>query len=115
MAAKEALALYRFNTKVAWHYFWEVCGIQLFTRPRAAPEVYTVNLNCVDNFDPPRSPLSGAPSTDASGNGPPPPSNPDPAERSATPLRSNLPAAFVPPSPGRGQCGIIGRTYFFEP
>ncbi len=82
MAAEEALALYRFNPKVARHYFWEVCGIQPFTRPRVATEVYTVNVNCVDNFDPPRSPLIGAPSTDASGNGLPPPSNPGPAERS---------------------------------
>ena len=52
MAAEEALELYRFNTKVAQHYIWEVCGIQPFARPRAAPEVYTVNLNCVDDFDP---------------------------------------------------------------
>ena len=82
MAAEEALALYRFNTKVAQHCFCKVCGIQPFTRPRAATEVYTVNVNCVDNFDPPRSPLSAAPSMATTGNGPPPPSNPIPADRS---------------------------------
>lgn len=48
---EEALVLYRFNTKVAKHYFCRHCGIHPFHRPRAAPELYNVNVRCLDDYD----------------------------------------------------------------
>jgi hypothetical protein len=36
---------------VAKHHFCTVCGIHAFTRPRAAPNLYTVNLRCLDGVD----------------------------------------------------------------
>jgi len=42
---------YRFGTGVAGHHFCKVCGIHVFTRPRAAPELYTVNVRCLDDYD----------------------------------------------------------------
>ena len=48
---KESLSLYQFDTKEANHYFCKVCGIQPFSNPRAAPEMYSVNIRCLDDFD----------------------------------------------------------------
>ncbi len=36
---------------IAKHHFCTVCGIHTFTRPRAAPELYTVNVRTLDDFD----------------------------------------------------------------
>ena len=36
---------------VAKHHFCTVCGIHTFTRPRAAPDLYTVNVRCLDGVD----------------------------------------------------------------
>ena len=47
----DALGTYRFGTMAAQHLFCTVCGIHTFTRPRAAPELYTVNVRCLDDFD----------------------------------------------------------------
>ena len=46
-----ALGTYRFGTMVAKHHFCTVCGIHVFTRPRAAPDLYTVNVRVLDDFD----------------------------------------------------------------
>ncbi|OGA22147.1 MAG: hypothetical protein A3H34_03150 [Betaproteobacteria bacterium RIFCSPLOWO2_02_FULL_67_19] len=51
VAGGEFLGTYQFGTMVAKHHFCRVCGIHTFTRPRAAPELYTVNLRCLDDFD----------------------------------------------------------------
>ena len=51
LQGKGDLATYEFNTRVAKHHFCTVCGIHTFTRPRAAPELYTVNVRCLDDFD----------------------------------------------------------------
>lgn len=51
LSGDEHLGSYRFGTGVAKHHFCTVCGIHTFTRPRAAPELYTVNLRCLDDFD----------------------------------------------------------------
>lgn len=51
VAGAERLATYQFGTRVAKHHFCSVCGIHVFTRPRAAPELYTVNLRVLDDFD----------------------------------------------------------------
>jgi len=46
-----ALGTYRFGTMAAQHHFCRNCGIHVFTRPRAAPELYTVNVRVLDDFD----------------------------------------------------------------
>jgi hypothetical protein len=46
-----ALGTYRFGTMVAQHHFCRNCGIHVFTRPRAAPELYTVNVRVLDDFE----------------------------------------------------------------
>lgn len=51
LSGDEHLGSYRFGSGVAKHHFCTVCGIHTFTRPRAAPELYTVNLRCLDDFD----------------------------------------------------------------
>jgi len=45
------LETYRFNTGAAQHFFCRHCGIHPFTHPRTAPEDYTVNFRCLDDFD----------------------------------------------------------------
>lgn len=46
-----ALGTYQFGSRVAQHHFCKRCGIHPFTRPRAAPELYTVNVRCLDDYD----------------------------------------------------------------
>ena len=48
---KECLSLYQFDTKEANHYFCKVCGIQPFSNPRAAPDMYSINVRCLDDFE----------------------------------------------------------------
>lgn len=50
-AGAEALTEYRFNTGAARHLFCATCGIHPFSRPRAAPAQYAVNVRCLDDFD----------------------------------------------------------------
>jgi hypothetical protein len=45
-----ALQAYRFGTGRAAHHFCRNCGIHPFLNPRAAPEAYTVNVRCLDDF-----------------------------------------------------------------
>ena len=45
------LETYRFNTGAAQHFFCRHCGIHPFTHPRTAPEDFTVNFRCLDEFD----------------------------------------------------------------
>src|SRR5215468_10301489 len=52
LAGKEYLSTYQFNTKVALHYFCKVCGIYTFHRPRTAPDLYGINVGCLDGVDP---------------------------------------------------------------
>jgi hypothetical protein len=52
LAGDAQLGTYQFGTRTAKHHFCTVCGIHTFTRPRAAPQLYTVNVRCFDNFDP---------------------------------------------------------------
>ena len=51
IAGDGELATYRFGTRVAKHCFCSVCGIHVFTRPRAAPELYTINVRVLEDFD----------------------------------------------------------------
>ena len=52
LAGEEYLSTYQFNTKVAKHYFCKVCGVYTFHRPRTAPELYGINVGCLDGVDP---------------------------------------------------------------
>jgi hypothetical protein len=51
ISGEDVLTTYRFNTRVAKHHFCSVCGIHVFTRPRTAPELYTINVRTLDDFD----------------------------------------------------------------
>ncbi len=54
---------YRWNTKIARHYFCKTCGIYTFHRKQAMPDHYGVNIFCLDNIDPktiPVRPTEGA-------------------------------------------------------
>jgi len=52
LTGEEALSVYQFNTKAAKHYFCNVCGIYPFHRPRVAPELYGINVGCLEGVDP---------------------------------------------------------------
>lgn len=45
----EAMAEYRFHTRVARHTFCRVCGIHPFYVPRSHPDEWSVNANCLDD------------------------------------------------------------------
>ena len=51
LSGQADLREYRFNTKVAQHFFCQHCGIHPFSHPRAAPELYTINARCLDGED----------------------------------------------------------------
>ena len=48
---------YRWNTKIARHYFCQTCGIYTFHRKQAAPDHYGVNIFCLDGIDPTSIPV----------------------------------------------------------
>jgi hypothetical protein len=47
----EDLTLYQFHTRTAKDYFCPTCGIQPFRRPRTAPELWTINVRCLEGVD----------------------------------------------------------------
>ena len=51
VSGHDDLGTYQFGPMVAKHHFCTICGIHTFTRPRAAPDLYTVNVRCLDDFD----------------------------------------------------------------
>ncbi|MGR8934399.1 MAG: GFA family protein [Gammaproteobacteria bacterium] len=51
LTGEDALALYQFGTKTAKHWFCKHCGIHPFSNPRLAPEQYSINICCLDDFD----------------------------------------------------------------
>jgi len=51
ISGEEQLGTYQFGTRIAKHHFCKVCGIHIFTRPRAAPELYTVNVRVLEGYD----------------------------------------------------------------
>ena len=46
----ENLAIYRFNTGVAQHYFCKICGVKAFYIPRSNPNGIDVNVRCIENL-----------------------------------------------------------------
>ena len=51
VSGHDDLGTYQFGTMVAKHHFCKVCGIHVFTRPTAAPDLYIVNVRCLDDFE----------------------------------------------------------------
>lgn len=45
------LSTYRFNTLQATDYFCPDCGILPFRRPRTAPQMWSVNIRCLEDVD----------------------------------------------------------------
>ena len=52
LAGEDKLSEYRWNTKIARHFFCSVCGIYTFHKKRSAPDHYGVNVFCLEGFDP---------------------------------------------------------------
>lgn len=50
LRGESELTLYQFGTQTARHWFCKHCGIQPFSNPRTAPEKYSVNVRCLDDF-----------------------------------------------------------------
>ena len=48
---------YRWNTKIARHYFCPRCGIYTFHRKTLAPDHYGINIYCLDGIDPKDIPI----------------------------------------------------------
>ena len=47
----EALTTYQFHTRQATDYFCPVCGILPFRRPRTAPQLWAINIRCLEGVD----------------------------------------------------------------
>ena len=43
--------LYQWHTQNAKDYFCPACGILPFRRPRTAPEMWSVNIRCLEGVD----------------------------------------------------------------
>ena len=56
LQGQDELALYRWNSRVAKHYFCSVCGIYCFHRRRSAPDNFAVNFYCLEGLDAERIP-----------------------------------------------------------
>ena len=50
LSGGDDLDTYRFGTRRAAHHFCRHCGIHTFLNPRAAPQAYSINLRCLDDF-----------------------------------------------------------------
>jgi hypothetical protein len=48
---EDALTLYRWNTKIAKHYFCKHCGIYTHHQRRSDPTQYGFNIACFDDVD----------------------------------------------------------------
>ncbi|MCB1741639.1 MAG: GFA family protein [Gammaproteobacteria bacterium] len=51
LQGEEHMQLYQFNQMIARHYFCPTCGIHTFGNPRAAPHLFVVNVNTLDDYD----------------------------------------------------------------
>ncbi len=47
----DELTLYQWHTRTARDYFCPTCGILPFRRPRTAPDLWTVNVRCLEGVD----------------------------------------------------------------
>ncbi len=51
LTSLDDMTLYQWHTRTARDYFCASCGILPFRRPRTAPEMWTVNVRCLDGVD----------------------------------------------------------------
>ena len=51
LCGEEVLSEYRWNLKIARHFFCSQCGIYTFHRKRAQPDHYGVNVYCLEGAD----------------------------------------------------------------
>ena len=51
IAGTDKLSRYQWNTQVAEHYFCSICGIYTHHRRRSAPDMYAINVACLDGSD----------------------------------------------------------------
>jgi hypothetical protein len=51
LTSLDDMCLYEWHTKVAKDYFCPSCGILPFRRPSDAPEVWAVNVRCLQGVD----------------------------------------------------------------
>ncbi len=51
LSGQESLTLYQSGTRIARHWFCQHCGIHTYSNPRAAPDMVSVNLRCLDDFE----------------------------------------------------------------
>ena len=51
LTGKDDLTTYQFNTHVAKHYFCRHCGIYPFHQTRKDPNLWRVNLGCLEGVD----------------------------------------------------------------
>lgn len=96
LRGEERLTCYRWNSRVARHYFCSRCGIYVFHRKRAAPDHFGVNAFCLSGFDPTSVPVRATPGIGMT--------VVDPAARAEWPGPRELPSpaalSALPPSPG---------------
>lgn len=52
LRGQDKLTEYRFNTREAIHYFCSVCGIYTFHQRRSSPDLYGVNVACLEGVSP---------------------------------------------------------------
>ena len=45
------MTLYQWHTKTAKDYFCPTCGILPFRRPRTAPDLWTINVRCLEGIN----------------------------------------------------------------
>ena len=50
-SGKEFLNTYKWNTKIAEHYFCKVCGINTHHKRRSDPKQYGYNIGCIEGFE----------------------------------------------------------------
>ena len=48
---EENLSLYKFNSKIAKHFFCKICGIYTHHNRKSDPSSMGVNLGCMDELD----------------------------------------------------------------
>jgi hypothetical protein len=51
LSGADALTLYQAGTRIAKHWFCKRCGVHPYSNPRAAPEMISVNVRCLDEYE----------------------------------------------------------------
>jgi len=52
LTGENSLSVYKWNTRVAEHFFCSICGIYTHHRRRLNPMEYGFNVACIDGIDP---------------------------------------------------------------